>query len=140
MNSWINSKFWRKLRMMLSFIETLKRDYNMVPATPVKSEFDWLLSWGDIFKVPLSSLMIRVSHCALPSLLMEEKEKRQFNHHSHCHTLSIASQIMEAKANKTNKNKITTAKKISWKEKVMYFSPCFLYHLTFALLISLIFL
>lgn len=84
----------------------------MVSATPVKSELDWLLTRGDIFKVPLSSLMIRVSHCALPSLLlMEEKEKHQFNHHSHHHKLSMAPQIMEAKANKTNKNKITMAKK-----------------------------
>lgn len=58
--------------------------------------------------------MIRVSHYALPSLLlMEEKEKGQFNHHSHSHKLSMAPQIMEAKANKTNKNKITMAKKFS---------------------------
>lgn len=53
---------------------------------------------------------------------MEEKKKHQFNHHSHRHKLSMASQIMESKANKTNKNKITTAKKIPWKEKAMYFS------------------
>lgn len=123
-----SSTFWRKLRIVPSFIEIMKRDYVVLS----KHELDWLLTQGDIFKIPLPSLMTRVSHYALLSfLLMEENKKGQFNHHSHSRKLSMSPQIMETKANKTNKNKITNGQKNLLKKKAMCFSPCFLYHLTF---------
>lgn len=127
-------KLWRKLGIDAFILwDHGKKLYLYDPGYSYKMKFwgGWVVdpvTQDGIFRVPLSGPMNSVSHYALPRFSSNwSKRVRpvQSTHHSHSPDCSMAPQIMVAKANKTNKNKITVDKKIFWKKELFFFLPSF---------------
>jgi len=94
----------------------------------VTTKVDRLLTQDNIFKIPLSGLMIQVFHYTLPKYSSNGRKRArlvQSIDHSHSSECPMAPQTMAAMPTKPIKT-VTMVKRNCLKEKAMFFSPYFL--------------